>query len=248
VKAFARLLGGLEAIGCDAETAWATLTRIAVDCVPALRTKVIRALVCQPTKVRTSDIAGVTALVTKTASRYLEDLSILQLADHSKQSGADNAPDLWEASRWLRNYFPESETEKYPYAHETLLSGLNTGSPSTSTTAPGGTFQSHFSIGRDAAMPTCLAELTEPDLSDPIGAHDEETTTIASSHQSRQQSTSPEPGATGATGATEPQQSTSPTPGAPGAPGATEPQLFKDSLTDQRWRETDAAFQKGWRS
>lgn len=48
VKAYARLLGGLEAIGCDDESAWRTLTRIAIDCAPALRTKVIRELVRHP--------------------------------------------------------------------------------------------------------------------------------------------------------------------------------------------------------
>jgi hypothetical protein len=114
VKAYARLLGGLETIGCDPATAWATVTRIAVDCAPALRTKVIRELVRRPLPTRTSDIATAIETVTKTASRYLEDLSILRLADHTKQSHADNAPDLWQASAWLRDYWPESETEKYP--------------------------------------------------------------------------------------------------------------------------------------
>lgn len=42
VKAYARLLGGLEAIGCDSTTAWQTVTRVALDCAPALRTKVMR--------------------------------------------------------------------------------------------------------------------------------------------------------------------------------------------------------------
>jgi hypothetical protein len=120
VKAYARLLGGLEAIGCDRATAWGTLTRIAVDCAPALRTKVIRALLAQPTWVRTRDVAVATETVTKTASRYLEDLSLLRLAVHSKQTDADNSPDRWEASDWLREYWPEreSETDKYIHAHE----------------------------------------------------------------------------------------------------------------------------------
>ncbi len=115
VKAYARLLGGLEAIGCDEATAWATVTRIAIDCAPALRTKVIRELVKQPAPVRTSDIAAAIETATKTASRYLEDLSILRLAVHGKQSKADNSPDLWAASDWLREYWPgQSKTDKYP--------------------------------------------------------------------------------------------------------------------------------------
>jgi hypothetical protein len=173
VKAFARLLGGLEAIGCDQDVAWKTLTRIAVDCVPALRTKVIRELVKRPTRVRTSEIALATGLVTKTASRYLEDLSILRLAERTKQSTADNAPDLWEASSWLRDYFPESETLIYVYAHDNYKSGSLEEPPKTATTVLS-TSRSHFSADQDDDLPACLRELTEPDLSDPIGAHDEE--------------------------------------------------------------------------
>lgn len=148
VKAYARLLGGLEAIGCDEATAWATLTRLAIDCAPALRTKVIRELVKRPTRVRTSDIAAAIETVTKTASRYLEDLSILRLADHTKQSHADNAPDLWEASSWLREYWPESETEKYPPPHQTHVreeaAGDTDDPPPADRSTPPHTSQSHF--------------------------------------------------------------------------------------------------------
>jgi hypothetical protein len=123
VKAYARLLGGLEAVGCDQSTAWATLTQIAIDCAPSLRTKVIRQLLRNSEWARTSDIAMGIETVTKTATRYLEDLSILKLADRRKQSAADNAPDLWVASAWLRRFWPESqpesETEKYPPSHQT---------------------------------------------------------------------------------------------------------------------------------
>ena len=123
VKAYARLLGGLEAIGCDQVTVWGTLTRIAVDCAPALRTKAIRALMAQPTRIRTRDIATAIETVTKTASRYLEDLSLLRIAVHTKKNDADNSPDYWEASDWLREYWPEGGTEKYTHAHKTLVGG-----------------------------------------------------------------------------------------------------------------------------
>ena len=117
VKAYARLLGGFEAIGCADDTAWASLTRVAIDCAPALRTKVIRELVSRTQPARTSEIA--------TASRYLEDLSILKLATRQKYSAADNSPDLWAASAWLRKYWPEleSKTDKYPPAHKTTVKG-----------------------------------------------------------------------------------------------------------------------------
>jgi hypothetical protein len=124
VKAYARLLGGLEAIGCNSETAWATLTRIAVDCAPALRTRFIRAVLAQDGPARTSDIAAKTGTVTKTASRYLEDLSLLKLVERRKLNAADNSPDLWIATPWLRQYFPESETNKYPPAHQDISTGV----------------------------------------------------------------------------------------------------------------------------
>ena len=125
VKAYARLLGGLEAIGCDDVTAWGTLTRVAIDCAPALRTKVIRELVSRTEPARTSEIATAVETATKTASRYLEDLSILKLATRQKYRAANNSPDLWAASPWLRQYWPEleGETEKYPPAHKTTKRG-----------------------------------------------------------------------------------------------------------------------------
>lgn len=125
VKAYARLLGGLEAIGCAETIVWATLTRMAVDSAPALRTKVIRELVSRETLVRTSDISGAIQTTTKTASYQLEDLAILKLAERSKLSDAGNSPDLWEATEWLREYWPEAKSkyEKYPTSHQTHLSG-----------------------------------------------------------------------------------------------------------------------------
>ena len=140
VKAYARLLGGLEAIGCDAVTTWDTITRIAIDCAPALRTRVIRELTKHNAPVRTSHIATACEVVTRTASRYLEDLSILRLATRTKMSAADNSPDLWEASTWLREYWPESRTDKYPPAHKTPSTEAGTGEEPI----PPGTSQSHF--------------------------------------------------------------------------------------------------------
>jgi hypothetical protein len=119
--------------------------RIAIDCAPALRTLVIRELVRRDGPARTSDIAAAVATVTKTASRYLEDLSLLQLAVHTKQSAADNAPDLWAASEWLRDYFPKSETEEYPPASQT-----NEGAGASHGTEPGVLLSPTLASGADA--------------------------------------------------------------------------------------------------
>ena len=128
-----RLLGGLEAIGCEPVVAWDTLARIAIDCAPALRTLLIRELLARPVPVRTSDLAESAEVVTKTASRYLEDLSILRLAVRTKRGTADNAPDYWAASDWLREHWPlpESGTDKYPPAHKTPSTGVKTSGDAT---------------------------------------------------------------------------------------------------------------------
>jgi hypothetical protein len=185
VKAYARLLGGLEAIGCDRATAWGTLTRIAVDCAPALRTKVIRALLAQPAWVRTRDIAVATETVTKTASRYLEDLSLLRLAVHTKQSDADNSPDRWEASPWLREYWPEqnwpepeSKTEMYTHAHEHYKKAAETATDSDDATSihagvPLHTSQSYPADPEPAWVTTDEAPLLATDSDAPFADHDE---------------------------------------------------------------------------
>jgi hypothetical protein len=114
VKVYARLLGGLEAIGCDPKTTWQVLARIATDCAPATRTILIRDLVARTKAERTATIATAVGVATKTASRYLEDLSLLGIAERSKTSEASNAPDMWQASQWLVEHWPSSKTEKYP--------------------------------------------------------------------------------------------------------------------------------------
>ena len=90
--------------------------------------KVICDLVSRTQPARTSEIATAIDTATKTASRYLEDLSLLKLATRKKHSVADNSPVLWAASTWLRKYWPEleSETEKYPPALKTTKRGDET--------------------------------------------------------------------------------------------------------------------------
>lgn len=127
VKVYARLLGGLEALGCEEPAAWGLLTRIAIDGVPALRTAVIRALVARDVPLRVAEIAMAANVSTKTVSRVLEDLSILKMAALSERGPADNSPGLWVASDWLRQTWParESETAIYPPSnHPTEVSGI----------------------------------------------------------------------------------------------------------------------------
>ncbi|MGI8578869.1 MAG: DUF3854 domain-containing protein [Nocardioidaceae bacterium] len=106
VKAIRRLYGALGAIGADDETRWSVVVRVALDCAPAIRVPLMRALLAADAPPRTSELAQTTGMVTKTASRQLDDLTLLGIAQRSKLSDAANSPDLWEATGWLREYWP----------------------------------------------------------------------------------------------------------------------------------------------
>ncbi len=107
VKAIRRLYGALGAIGVDDATRWAVVVRVALDCAPAIRRPLMEALLDASVETRTAEIASAVGIVTKTAHRQLDDLALLGIATRTKQSDADNAPDYWQASQWLRHYWPE---------------------------------------------------------------------------------------------------------------------------------------------
>jgi Domain of unknown function (DUF3854) len=112
--AFRQVLGGLEAIGVDSETSWRIVRRLAVDTAPALRTSVLRVIAGGPiSPTRTSVIARSAGIVTKAAARVLDDLSLIGLANHTKEGTANNSPDLWSSTDLLLRLWPESETEMY---------------------------------------------------------------------------------------------------------------------------------------
>lgn len=112
IKAMRRMYGALGALGVDHDTRWSVLSRMAVDCAPALRVPLIRALLGTPLPARTTDLAQAAGFVTKTASRYLDDLALLGIAVHEKETAAANSPDLWSASEWLRDYWPKKVRQK----------------------------------------------------------------------------------------------------------------------------------------
>jgi Domain of unknown function (DUF3854) len=111
--AFRQVLGGLEAIGVDPETSWRIVRRLAVDTAPALRTSVLRVIAGGQVPTRTSVIARSAGIVTKAAARVLDDLSLIGLANHTKEGTANNSPDLWSPTDLLLRLWPESKTEMY---------------------------------------------------------------------------------------------------------------------------------------
>lgn len=119
-----RLYGALDALGVDEPTRWELLARLARDCVPAVRTVLMGALLANTRPLRTTEIATSVDMVTKTAHRHLEDLALLRVAQRSKVSDASNAPDTWTATQWLRDYFPSrSGTDKDDDARSGIKEG-----------------------------------------------------------------------------------------------------------------------------
>lgn len=153
VKGLRRVYGGLLALGVETDTAWALLERISIDCAPAMRTAIIRALLARDTYQRTADIAGAAGMVTKTAHRILDDLVLLGIATRVKKSEADNAPDFWLPSDWLRDCWPEvgqiSTTKREGEIKEGELYELN-GKGIDNPSPPFGTSLSHSD---DAPLP-----------------------------------------------------------------------------------------------
>ncbi|HSS23988.1 MAG TPA: DUF3854 domain-containing protein [Mycobacterium sp.] len=108
IKALRRLYGALLSIGVDTDTCWTVVTRIAIDCAPGMRVPYMQLLLSNnaDTWQRTAEIAENVGMVTKTASRALDDLMLLGIVDRRKESKATNAPHLWRASNWLREHWP----------------------------------------------------------------------------------------------------------------------------------------------
>ncbi|PZG36825.1 hypothetical protein C1I98_26185, partial [Spongiactinospora gelatinilytica] len=138
VGQFRRLLGGLEAIGCDAQTAWGILHRVAIDCVPRLRVRVMEALLSaelhtialggehdpdQLTTARTAEAVGVDR---RTASRHLEDLRLLGLAELEIEEGqGEERSTYWHrASKWLRDHYPAEGGWDKKYHHGSEGQGI----------------------------------------------------------------------------------------------------------------------------
>lgn len=117
VKEMRRLYGGMLAIGVADETCWEVLSRIALDCAPAMRVPFMRLLLKDKYLnqwTRTAAIADAVGMFTKTAGRVLDDLAMLGIVEHRKQSEADNSPHEWRASNWLHAHFPPKvRTEIY---------------------------------------------------------------------------------------------------------------------------------------
>jgi hypothetical protein len=173
VKSLQQLYGGMTALGVATDTRWSILGRIALGCVPAIRVPVMCALLAATEPATTTDIALTVGMVTKTVGRILDDLALLGIAERDKKSTADNSANLWSATDWLRDYWPEKvgpkcTTRREGEVKERLITTQKHDNNDTPFTAPR-TFRSHSDDDHDEAVQLVMDQLNGH-IIDPAGA------------------------------------------------------------------------------
>jgi len=103
VKVLAQLLRGLQAIGISKKRAWELVEKTALDSMPALRQKVVLAMLEADVNTVTSDLATRLGYPTVTTRRALEDLTCYSIIKRESK-GAGNA-DLWILTDWARKTY-----------------------------------------------------------------------------------------------------------------------------------------------
>jgi hypothetical protein len=95
-----RLLAGLDSLGCERQRAWQAVRRVALDCIPALRRRLLERLCEQAAPEATKQIAEAVDLPTVTVRRALEDLTAYGL--FSRYGQGEGKADVWTATDWTR--------------------------------------------------------------------------------------------------------------------------------------------------
>jgi hypothetical protein len=101
-----RLLVGMRSLGVPEQEQWAVLIKVAKDCIPALRLRIVELLGAFQHPMKTSQIAVHVRYPSQTVRRALEDLTahgivIRQGKAHEKDT------DLWAISDWTDKHFRE---------------------------------------------------------------------------------------------------------------------------------------------
>lgn len=103
VKVLAQLLRGLQVVGITKERAWELVQKVALDSMPALRQRVVLAMLEIDADTVTSDLATRLGYPTVTTRRALEDLACYGIIKRESQ-GVGNA-DLWSLTDWTRKTY-----------------------------------------------------------------------------------------------------------------------------------------------
>jgi hypothetical protein len=98
--ALSRLLSGVTLIGASRTEAWRLISKMALDCLPALRLNVITMLAGATGPVDTTTVANTLHYPTQTTRRALEDLAAHGAV--KRLSGGSGRADRWHLSDWTQ--------------------------------------------------------------------------------------------------------------------------------------------------
>jgi hypothetical protein len=97
----ARLFSGIRAIGGTPADAWRVIAKVAMDCVPALRLRVIRMLALAAVPVDLTTISDAVHYPTQTTRRTLEDLTLHRVV--RRNGHGQGKPDTWTLTDWTKD-------------------------------------------------------------------------------------------------------------------------------------------------
>jgi hypothetical protein len=127
-----RLLSGLDTIGVDRADAWAVLSRVALDSIPALRLAAVTALDAAGLPTDTTAVAETVRYPTTTARRALEDLHAHGIV--IRHPGGDGKADRWELTEWARERLTIARETFPDLSSDTLIVEEESKSPDISGT------------------------------------------------------------------------------------------------------------------
>jgi hypothetical protein len=90
---------GLDVLGVDRQRAWQVITKTALDCVPAIRLRVLQGLWNSDGDIETPTLAARLGYPTPTARRALEDLGAHELVERTSR-GTGRSSDTWVLGDW----------------------------------------------------------------------------------------------------------------------------------------------------
>ena len=98
---FSQLLAGMRLIGVPESARWEVIVKMALDSMPALRLRVLQAVMEAPSQ-KASEIATSVGYPLSTARGALEDLAAHGVLLSKRTGRAENSGDKWAPSDWTR--------------------------------------------------------------------------------------------------------------------------------------------------
>ncbi len=125
VKALAGLWGGLTALGCDVETAWRVVMRVAFDSMPRIRRTVLNVLADAADWKETGPVRNEDRLPLSTTKRALEDLHAHGVLERKETQGGPKG-DRWQLTDRYREIWRLGHTPLPDISGATDVSNLDT--------------------------------------------------------------------------------------------------------------------------